>query len=143
MRWITEEHYQEIMQSEVEPYLAERRDTGFDERVPGQPIYYEHYRADSPKGVIVISHGFTESITKFAESIYYMLQAGYEVWGVDHRGHGRSFRANANHLVVHVDRFEDYVEDLRHLTETLVNPPPGPCRSISTATPWAAAWEPG
>ena len=125
MRWITEEHYQEIMQSEVEPYLAERRDTGFDERVPGQPIYYEHYRADSPKGVIVISHGFTESITKFAESIYYMLQAGYEVWGVDHRGHGRSFRANANHLVVHVDRFEDYVEDLRHLTETLVKPAAG------------------
>ena len=122
MRWITEENYEEQMQTEVEPYLAERRETGFDERVKGQPIYYEHYRAENPKGVIVISHGFTESIRKFREAIYYMLQAGYEVWGPDHRGHGRSFRHNDNPFVVDVDRFEDYVLDLRHLIETLIRP---------------------
>ncbi len=125
MRWIAEDRYEELMQTEVGPYLAARRETGFDERVPGQPVYYEHYRADAPRGVIVISHGFTESVTKFAESIYYMLQAGFEVWGPDHRGHGRSYRANGNPLVVHADRFEDYVEDLRHLTETLVKPAAG------------------
>ena len=120
MRWIQDENYAQQMQNEVEPYLAARRETGLDERVQGQPVCFEHYRADAPKGVIVISHGFTESIAKFAESIYYMLQAGYEVWGLDHRGHGRSFRANDNPYVVHVDRFEDYVEDLRHLTEKRV-----------------------
>lgn len=122
MRWITEEQYQEQMSAIVEPYLAQRRETGLDERVQGQPIYYEHYRCDAAKGVIVISHGFTESITKFSESIYYMLQAGYEVWGLDHRGHGRSFRENSNPLVVHVDHFAEYVEDLRHLTEARVKP---------------------
>ena len=120
MRWIQDENYAQQMQNEVEPYLAARRETGLDERVQGQSVYFEHYRAEKPKGVIVISHGFTESIAKFAESIYYMLQAGYEVWGLDHRGHGRSFRANDNPYVVHVDRFEDYVEDLRHLTEKRV-----------------------
>ena len=125
MRWIPEEQYAETMQSEVEPFLAARRETGFDERVQGQPIYYEHYRADSPKGVVVLSHGFTESITKFAEPVFYLLQAGYEVWGLDHRGHGRSFRANDNPFVVHVERFGDYVEDLRHLTERLVRPAAG------------------
>ena len=125
MRWIQDENYAQQMQNEVEPYLAARRETGLDERVQGQPVCFEHYRADAPKGVIVISHGFTESIAKFAESIYYMLQAGYEVWGLDHRGHGRSFRANDNPYVVHVDRFEDYVEDLRHLTETRVKPAAG------------------
>ena len=125
MRWIPEEHYAERMSSEVEPYLAARREAGTDERVLGQPIYFEHYRADAPKGVIVISHGFTESVTKFAESIYYMLQAGYDVWGFDHRGHGRSYRANDNLLVVHTDRFEDYVEDLRHLTVCRVKPASG------------------
>ena len=125
MRWITEENYAGTMRSEVEPYLEARREAGFDERVTGEPIYYEHYRADAPKAVIVISHGFTESIQKFSEPIYYMLQAGYEVWGLDHRGHGRSYRANANPLVVHVDRFEDYVEDLRHLTEQKVKPAAG------------------
>ena len=125
MRWIPDDNYAQQMQNEVEPYLAARRETGLDERVQGQSVYFEHYRAEKPKGVIVISHGFTESIAKFAESIYYMLQAGYEVWGLDHRGHGRSFRANDNPYVVHVDRFEDYVEDLRHLTEKRVKPAAG------------------
>ena len=125
IRWIGEENYEEIMRSEVEPYVAARRESGTDERVKGQPVYYEHFKADQPKGVIVISHGFTESVQKFTESIYYMLQAGYEVWGFDHRGHGRSFRHNSNPLVVHVEHFEDYVLDLKHLTETLVKPAAG------------------
>jgi lysophospholipase len=125
MRWIPEENYDAIMAEEVEPWLAERRETGFDERVKGQPIYYEHYRAENPKAVIVISHGFTETIRKFRECIYYMLQAGYEVWGLDHRGHGQSFRLNDNPCVVHAARFEDYVDDLRHLTETRVRPAAG------------------
>ena len=122
MHWLTEENYEKDMTELVEPYLAARRETGFSERVMGQPIYYEHYRADAPKGVIVISHGFTESIRKFAESIYYMLQAGYDVWGVDHRGHGRSWRENENPYVVHVSRFLDFVLDLRFLVERRVIP---------------------
>ena len=125
MRWITEENYEEVMQTVVEPYLAERRTEGYDERVPGQPIYYEHFTTETPKGVIVISHGFTESVKKFYESIYYMLQAGYEVFGIDHRGHGRSYRHNQDLLVVHVEHFRDYVLDLKHLVDTVVKPATG------------------
>ena len=73
----------------------------------------------------MISHGFTESIQKFTESIYYMLQAGYEVWGLDHRGHGYSYRVNDNPFVVHTDRFRDYVLDLKHLTEKRIKPAAG------------------
>lgn len=125
MHWITEKDYAKTMTEVAEPYLAQRRETGFFERIKGQPIYYEHYRCDDPKGVIIISHGFTESIRKFAESVYYMLQAGFEVWGLDHRGHGRSFRENQNPYVVHVARFEDYVQDLLYLTEQLALPRAG------------------
>ena len=125
MRWITEENYEEVMQTVVEPFLAERRTEGYDERVAGQPIYYEHFTADAPKGVIVISHGFTESVKKFYEAIYYMLQAGYEVFGLDHRGHGRSYRHNQDPLVVHVEHFQDYVLDLKHLVDTVVKPAAG------------------
>ena len=113
------------MNEVVLPYLDPRRQTGYFERVKGAKIYYEHYHADHPKGVIVISHGFTESIRKYYESIYYMLQAGYSVWGVDHRGHGNSFRHNENPYVVHILRFEDYVLDLKCLTETRVKPASG------------------
>ncbi len=122
MHWIADEQFEEQMRTVAEPYLAERREAGFDERVPGEPIYYEHYRVDNPKAVVVVSHGFTESIVKHAENIYYLLQAGYEVWGLDHRGHGRSFRANENPYVVYVRRFKDYVFDLDHLTETKIVP---------------------
>ena len=125
MRWITEEKYAEQMKELAEPYVAERTEAGYFERVQGEQIYFEHFKADSPKGVIVISHGFTESIRKFTESVYYMLQAGYEVWGLDHRGHGRSVRLNDNPYVVHVERFEDYVLDLVYLTEKKVKPVSG------------------
>ena len=125
MRFIEEESFAQQMQNQVEPYLAARRQTGLDERIQGEPVYYEHYPADDPKGVGFISTGFIESVAKFAEPIYYLLQAGYEVWGLDHRGHGRSCRLNDNPYVVHVQRFEDYVEDLRHLTESRVKPTAG------------------
>lgn len=125
MHWITQEHYEEQMHTIVEPYVAARMESGYVERIKGEPIYYEHYKADAPKGVIVISHGFTESIRKFTESVYYMLQSGYEVWGLDHRGHGRSVRHNDNPYVVHIERFEDYVLDLVHFTEKLVKPAAG------------------
>ncbi len=125
MRWIEDETYNEQLRTLAEPWLSARRETGFDERVPGQPIYYEHYRADGAKAVVVISHGFTESLAKFTESIYYLVQAGYEVWGVDQRGHGRSCRLNDNPFVVHAERFDDYVLDLEHLTRTLVKPAAG------------------
>ncbi len=122
MHWITEDNYEQTMADVVEPFLAQRRTQGFDERVKGQPVYYEHYQSDDPKGVIVISHGFTESISKFTESVYYMLQAGYDVWGLDHRGHGRSWRENDNPYVVHASRFENYVLDLEHLIDWHVLP---------------------
>ncbi len=125
MRWITEDRYDEMMQTEVEPFLDARRESGLDARVEGQPIYYEHYRADHPRAVIVISHGFTEAICKYKESVYYMLQQGFEVWGVDHRGHGHSYRHNDNPYVVYVEHFRDYVLDLKHLTEKLVRPAAG------------------
>lgn len=125
MNWISEDHYAQQLREEAEPYLAERTETGFDERVKGQPIYYEHYRADEPRGVVVISHGFTESVKKFVETAYYLLQEGFDVWGFDQRGHGRSYRANDNLLVVHADRFDDYVRDLQHLTETRIKPASG------------------
>ena len=103
-------------------YVAERMESGLFSRAKGQPIYYEHYRADQPKAVIVISHGFTESIRKYTESVYYMLQRGYEVWGLDHRGHGRSFRENSDPFVVHEGRFRNYVQDLKFLMQKIVKP---------------------
>ena len=107
------------MKTVAEPYVRERGKRAYFERVPGQKIAYVCFKADSPKGIIVISHGFTESYRKYAESVYYMLQAGYSVCIHDHRGHGRSYRSNDNAYVVHVGNFEDYVLDLVYMTNTI------------------------
>lgn len=125
IRWIQDADYEAAMKREAEPYTAERRDSGYFERTAGQPLYYEHYAADRPKGAIVISHGFTESVRKYTESVYYMLQAGFDVWGMDHRGHGRSYRENQNPYVVHVTSFGDYVLDLRYFVEQVAMPGSG------------------
>ncbi|MBR6472874.1 MAG: alpha/beta hydrolase, partial [Firmicutes bacterium] len=125
MNWIKEENYEITMKTLVEPFVDSRTESGTFERVPGEYIYYEHYKAEEPKGVIVISHGFTESVKKFTESVYYMLQAGYEVWGLDHRGHGRSIRLIDNPHIVHAENFDDYVLDLVYFTEELVKPASG------------------
>lgn len=125
MWYIDEEQYAESMQNIVEPYIAAFRTSGYTERVKGQPVYYEAYQVADARGVIVISHGFTESTAKYAESIYYMLQRGYDVWIQDHRGHGRSYRHVQNPLLIHVEHFEDYVLDLRFFIETRVKPQSG------------------
>lgn len=125
MRYLEEAQYEKTMLEVVEPYIAEYRVTGSAARIKGQPVYYDSYQIPEAKGVIVISHGFTESAAKYSESIYYMLKSGYNVWALDHRGHGRSYRHVKNPLLVHVDHFRDYVLDLKHITETVVKPASG------------------
>jgi lysophospholipase len=122
MNWVREENYEETMKTVVEPFVTSCMESGYFHRLPEENIYYEHFKNTDPKGVIVICHGFTESIKKFYESVYYMLQEGYEVWGLDHRGHGRSLRENDNPYVVHVEHFTDYERDFKYYVEDIVKP---------------------
>lgn len=112
---LPEAGYEEKMRTVVEPYLAERRTEGFCQREEGKRIFYVRCLADCPKGVVVISHGYTETIEKYAENIYYFLQEGYHVWMHEHCGHGRSYRLFADGeepYPVYVDDYKRYVEDL-------------------------------
>ena len=42
------------------------------------------------RGVVVISHGFTEFARKYSEMAWYFLLSGYSVCILEHRGHGHS-----------------------------------------------------
>lgn len=112
---LPENGYEEAMKTVVEPYLAERMTTGYCEREKGKRIFYARCLADNPQGIVVISHGYTETIEKYLENIYYFLRGGYHVFMPEHCGHGRSYRlcSNAEDLsLVHVDDYGRYVEDL-------------------------------
>lgn len=116
-QFICEERYAEQMRDVVLPYLNSRRT---DEQLPsfdGKPLHVATFRADEPIAEAVVAHGFTESIEKYHEVIYYLLTAGMNVTIYEHRGHGRSYRAVKNNSWTHIDRFEEYILDL----EAIVN----------------------
>lgn len=63
------------------------------------------------RGTVVISHGFTESAVKYAEMAWYLLQAGFSVLIVEHRGHGRSLRETDDPMVVTMSDWHLYISD--------------------------------
>jgi len=120
IRCLPEETYTREMDETVQPALAALRRTGYVERVAGQPVYWEYYPLQNAKATLVISHGFTESADKFRELAYYCLQAGIQVYAVDHRGHGHSYRHVPQTWLTHVEKFDDYVQDLHAFLQQVV-----------------------
>ena len=125
IRPLAEEDYAETMRTVVEPALAAVRKEGYMTFEGGRKLHYEYYICPEAKGSVVISHGFTESAEKFREMDYYFLQAGYNVFAIDHRGHGFSSREVDDPRVAHVNRFSDYVGDFNAYVENVVRPHSG------------------
>lgn len=107
-----EENYIEVMEHVVTPYLKEREQEYYWEREEGKAIHCLRYTAEAPKGVVVISHGFTESAEKYKEVLYYFVKEQYHVYMPEHCGHGKSYRLVEDPSLVHVDTWERYVDDL-------------------------------
>lgn len=133
IEFISEQGYRESIENEAVPYLKRHRDCGFfcpggggkmyrgsgEGEEAGGMIYYESYRREGARGVVVMVHGFSESAEKYVEMIYYFLQAGYQVYIMDVRGHGRSARSREDLSMVHIGRFEEYLSDLEYLSEEI------------------------
>ncbi|MFQ5592682.1 MAG: alpha/beta hydrolase, partial [Anaerolineae bacterium] len=76
-------------------------------------IFYQHWRPESePRAVLVIVHGLAEHSGRYQHVAEYFVGRGYAVYALDHHGHGRSGGER-----VHVDRFDDFVVDLRTLVD--------------------------
>ena len=109
--YISEENYIDSMRHRVEPYVDERKESGHFEASDGKKLYYEIFRADDPKSTVVILHGVTESVEKYHELAYYFLNAGSNVYLLEQRGHGRSYRQVDDNVLTHIDKFKRYVDD--------------------------------
>lgn len=112
--------YKTQMEQVIEPFLNKYRKEFWLEREEGKKVFCLRFRRKSPKGVVVISHGFTENEEKYKENIYRFLKKNYTVYFMEHCGHGRSYRLVEDWSLVHVDRFERYVADflmLAHLAK--------------------------
>jgi lysophospholipase len=111
-RVLQEKNYAERMQNGVEPYLAAHAEEFYWERESGHPIHVLRYRAFRPRGVVVISHGFTENAEKYKEIVYYFIKEHFHVYLPEHCGHGKSYRLVEDPSLVYVDSYHRYVEDL-------------------------------
>lgn len=120
---ISEENYAEDMKNIVEPFINERLESGYITGEEGVQIYFEKYISGDAKGNVVISHGYTESLEKFHEVIYYLINNGYNVFGIEHRGHGRSGSLGvADKTQIYVKDFNQYIKDLKAFMDEIVVP---------------------
>ena len=123
MRILSSAGYKEEMKTIVLPALAPIHSSGImpvEEAPEGEGIYYDRYETPNAKAAIVVSHGFSENAEKLKEVIYYMVESGYRVYAVDHRGHGRSFRQSHHPNLANIRAFDDYVEDLHRFVSLIV-----------------------
>ena len=119
---IEEKDYHNIMINEVEPYLEKRREDRYFSSADGKKLHCEVYEKLLSRGSILVLHGFTESAEKFREMSYYFRKAGYSVYALDLRGHGKSHHDSENPLRVDVESFDLYAEDINTLMETIIAP---------------------
>lgn len=120
---VSEQDYAKDMTNRVEPYLAGIREDGYFKSFDGNEIHYEKYVIPDAEGTVVISHGFTESAEKFREMSFCFLTMKFNVFAIDHRGHGRSYRKYPDQpQLVCIDKFETYVKDLYAFVKNTVKP---------------------
>lgn len=73
-----------------------------------------------PRAVVLIVHGYGEHILRYAHVAEALVNAGYAVYGPDHRGHGQSEGPRA-----YFARFDDAIDDLRRYFEQVREKHPG------------------
>ena len=118
---IKDEVFKITMVNTVEPFLAALRTEGEFASFDGKEIHYEYYIKEDSKANVVFCHGFTESAEKFREVYYYFINEGYNVFAVDHRGHGKSYRIPASTPnTVKINLFTDYVDDFNEFINQIV-----------------------
>ncbi len=105
-----------------EPGQAARHAASTFVGVKGVPIFYQRWlpAQEPPRGVVVIVHGLGEHSGRYRNVVERLLPEGYAVYALDHRGFGRSGGPRG-----HVDRFQDYLEDVKSLVSLARERHPG------------------
>ena len=119
---LPESNYAAVMTETVEPYLDSRRQEMDMPLSTGGTLHAEVYEQPDATCAVVILHGYTESAEKFREMTWYFLNEKFNVYAIDHRGHGKSVRKISDTSITHVDAFSDYLRDLEEFMSGVVLP---------------------
>ena len=121
---ISEDDYQKNYMDYVKPYYESGVFGTFD-GVNSMRIAYSKFEVADEKGAIVILHGKSESMIKYAEVIYDLKDLGYSMYLMDLRGMGFSERLLDNDTdKVYVRSFNDYITDVNTFVDTVVKAKP-------------------
>jgi len=72
-------------------------------------LYYQCWLPDKrPQAILLVAHGLAEYSGRYTNLVNHFVPKGYAIYGHDHRGHGKS-----EGLRCYVDRFSDYLIDLK------------------------------
>jgi lysophospholipase len=121
---ISEYEYRESFDQQVLPFIDSHAVHGEFTGQGGVPIRYRKVEVPNEHGAIVFSQGFTGSYLLNAELQYDLVQRGYSVYELDHRGQGLSGRLHADLMPGYVDRFDYFAADLKTFVDTVVNTVP-------------------
>lgn len=113
--------FQKLLEEKIHPWIKENVRDGYFHSDDGLNIHY--YQAVHPheKASIVMVHGFCEFFGKYHEVAYRFYQAGYSIFFVELRGHGKSDRTfeSSDHRI-YVSDFKEYEQDLDAFMHSVV-----------------------
>ncbi|MDY5584591.1 MAG: alpha/beta hydrolase [Arcanobacterium sp.] len=76
----------------------------------------------TPKGIVQLSHGMAEHLSRYQKLAEYLNSLGFIVHGADHRGHGKSLEpGQARGDFGHNATWNDVVEDLHQVRQSFTN----------------------
>lgn len=120
--FLSDNSYSQQMNDLVIPYTKQYEKDGCFTSFDDTRIYYRCYIKEKSEASVVILHGYTENSEKYREVIYYFLKCNFNVFICDLRGHGYSQRFVDEKYLVHIERFEDFVNDFDCFVENVVMP---------------------
>ena len=115
--------YLDYIETELRPWLFQSVKDGYFTSYDDLRLHYYEAVHPEEKAAVVMVHGFCEFFGKYHETACRFYQEGYSVFFLELRGHGKSERShNAEDQRVHVDDFNEYVEDIHTFLQKVVIP---------------------
>ncbi|MEQ3836043.1 alpha/beta hydrolase [Lawsonella clevelandensis] len=81
-------------------------------------IYYKYNTVAKPKAAIVVVHGLAEHSGRYDYLTYRLNLAGFSVYRMDHRGHGKSAEPYTKTQKGNVNSFDYLIDDIHHVLMT-------------------------
>jgi len=86
----------------------------------GVRLHRRSWRSSDPRAALLLVHGYAEHAGRYDHVGQWFAARGFAVHGYDQRGHGRS-----GGRVCHVDRFDEYLDDLARMLAAVRAEEPG------------------